>query len=117
MTPERRVRIAGGQTWRQEEARRRKRASLFSCLVLRLGRAFRRAKCGSSSADEARAVLVSAAGTVAGREEVQLVDHMVVTTREGLVDPGSLQDRQFERSFHERPAVPIVNEVHVGFAF
>jgi len=40
-------------------------------------------------ADEAEAVLVSAAGTVARSEEVQLVDHVVVATGEGFIDPGS----------------------------
>ena len=59
-------------------------------------------------ADEAEAVLVDAAGAVAGGEEVQLVDHVVVAAYEGLVDPCSLQDRQFGGSFQEPPALPVV---------
>jgi hypothetical protein len=45
------------------------------------------ARCCSLPADEAEAGLVDAAGTVAGGEEVQLVDHVVVAAYEGLVDP------------------------------
>ncbi len=63
------------------------------------------------AADEAEAVLVDAAGAVAGREEVQLVDHMVVAAYEGLIDPGSLQDRQFEGSFQEPPAVTVAHRL------
>jgi hypothetical protein len=48
---------------------------------------FRRARCCSLAADEAEAVLVDAAGAVAGGEEVQFVDHMVVAAYEGLIDP------------------------------
>ena len=47
----------------------------------------------------------SAAGAVAGGEEVQLVDHVVVAAYEGFIDPCPLQDRQFEGSFQE-PARP-----------
>src|SRR5215471_12765269 len=108
MTPEPRVRIAAGQAWRQEEARRN-RASLSWCRDW--GALFRRTRCYSSSADEAEAVLVCAARS----EEVQLVDHMVVTTGEGSIDPGPLEDRQFEGSFHELPALPVAHEIHVAF--
>jgi hypothetical protein len=65
---------------------------------------FRRARCCSLAADEAEAELVDAAGAVAGGEEVQPVDHVVVAAYEGLIDPCPLQDRQFERSFQEPPA-------------
>jgi hypothetical protein len=50
------------------------------------------------AADEAEAVLVDAAGAVAGCEEVQLVDHVVVAADEGLIDPWPLQDSKFEGS-------------------
>src|SRR6476661_4351298 len=65
-------------------------------------------------ADEAEAVLVDAAGAVAGREEVQLVDHMVVAAYEGLVDPCPLQDRQFEGSYEESPTLPVVHKIRVA---
>jgi hypothetical protein len=79
----------------QEEARRN-----GASLVPRVetGRAVRRARCCSWPADEAEAVLVNAAGPVARSEEVQFVDHVVVATGKGFIDPGSLQDRQFEGS-------------------
>jgi hypothetical protein len=44
-------------------------------------------RCCSLAADEAEAVLVEAAGAVAGGEEVQLVDHVVVAACERLIDP------------------------------
>src|SRR5215467_3854281 len=66
--------------------------------------------CCSWAADEAEAVLDDAAGAVAGGEEVQLVDHVVVAAYEGLIDPCRLQDRQFEGSFQEPPALPVVNK-------
>src|SRR5262249_6475413 len=59
-------------------------------------------------------VLVDAGGAVAGGEEVQLVDHVVVAAGEGLIDPGSLEDRQFERSFQEPPALPVGNKLRVA---
>jgi hypothetical protein len=59
------------------------------------------------AADEAEAVLVDAAGAVAGGEEVQLVDYVVVAAYEGLIDPRPLQDRQFEGSFQEPAALPV----------
>src|SRR6185437_15206331 len=68
----------------------------------------------SLPADEAEAVLVDATGAVAGREEVQLVDHMVVAAHEGLIDPCPLQDRQFEGSFQEPPALPVVHKIRVA---
>ena len=71
---------------------------------------FRRVRCCSLAADEAEAVLVDAAGAVAGGEEVQLVDHVVVAAFEGFIDPCPLQDRQFEGSFQEPPALPVVNK-------
>src|SRR6476646_8841760 len=74
----------------------------------------RRARCRSLTADEAEAVLVDAAGAVAGVEEVQLVDHVVVAAYEGLIDPCPLQDRQFEGSFQEPPALPVVNKMCVA---
>src|SRR6476646_8152308 len=72
----------------------------------------RRARSCSLTADEAEAVLVDAAGAVAGGEEVQPVDHVVVAAYEGLVDPCPLQDRQFEGSYQELPAVPVALKVH-----
>src|SRR6266480_6512339 len=74
---------------------------------------FRRVRCCSLAGDEAEAVLVEAAGAVAGGEEVQFVDHMVVAAYEGLIDPCPLQDRQFEGSFQEPPALPVVNKMCV----
>src|SRR5215472_17398590 len=74
----------------------------------------RRARCCSWAADEAEAVLVDAAGAVAGGEEVQLVDHVVVAACEGLIDPCPLQDRQFPGSFQEPPALPVVNPIYVA---
>ena len=65
------------------------RASLY----LRPDARFGLARCCSLAADEAEAVLVDAAGAVAGGEEVQLVDHVVVAAYEGLIDPCPLQDR------------------------
>src|SRR5207248_686946 len=56
------------------------------------------------------AVLVDAAGG----EEVQLVDHVVVAAYERLIDPCPLQDRQFEGSFQEPPALPVVNKIKVA---
>src|SRR5215470_14532809 len=82
------------------------RASLY----LRPDARFGLARCCSWVADEAEAVLVDAAGAVAGGEEVQLVDHVVVAACEGLIDPCRLQDRQFEGSFQEPPALPVVNK-------
>src|SRR5215471_21596595 len=82
------------------------RASLY----LRPDARFGLARCCSWAADEAEAVLVGAAGAVAGGEEVQLVDHVVVAACEGLIDPCPLQDRQFEGSFQEGPALPGVNK-------
>jgi hypothetical protein len=67
---------------------------------------FRRARCCSLPADEAEAVLVDAAGAVAGGEEVQLVDHVVVAAYEGLIDPCPFQDRQFKGSFQNLPPCP-----------
>src|SRR5215467_7372593 len=75
------------------------RASLY----LRPDARFGLARCCSWVADDAEAVLVDAAGAVAGGEEVQLVDHVVVAAC-------PLQDRQFERSFQESPALPVTNE-------
>src|SRR5262249_47230955 len=72
------------------------------------------ARCYSLAADEAEAVLVDAAGAVAGGKEVQLVDHVVVAAYEGLIDPCPLQDRQFEGSFQEPPALPVVNKICVA---
>src|SRR6185437_13681361 len=68
----------------------------------------------SLPADEAEAVLVDATGAVAGGEKVQLVDHVVVAAYEGLIDPCPLQDRQFEGSFQEPPALPVVNKICVA---
>src|SRR4029078_8771597 len=82
------------------------------CLVLRTGALVRCARhCCSLPADEAEAVFVNAAGAVAGREEVQLVDHMVVAAYEGLIDPDSSLDRQFEGSFQEPPAVTVAPKI------
>src|SRR5215475_3126859 len=67
------------------------------------------ARCCSSAPDEAEAVLVDAAGAVAGGEEMQPVEHAVVAACEGLIDPCPLQDLQIEGSFQELPAVPVVN--------
>ena len=39
------------------------------------------------------------------------VDHVVVATGNGFIDPSSLQDRQFEGSFQEPPALPVVHEI------
>src|SRR5215468_8584531 len=86
------------------------RASLY----VRPDARFGLARCCSLAADEAEAVLVEAAGAVAGGEEVQLVDHVVVAACEGLIDPCPLQDRQFEGSFQEPPALPVVNKICVA---
>src|SRR5262245_33440855 len=75
----------------------------------RLERAFRCATCCSWAADEAEAILVNAAGAVAGGEEVQPVDHVVVAAYEGLIDPCPLQNRQLPGSFHDIPALPVVH--------
>src|SRR5215813_5917038 len=82
------------------------RASLY----LKPDARFGLARCCSSAADEAEAVLVD----VAGGEEVQLVDHVVVAACEGLIDPCPLQDRQFEGSFQELPTVPVVNKNEIA---
>src|SRR5215471_19912849 len=79
-------------------------------LYLRPDTRFGLARCCSWAADEAEAVLVDAAGG----EEVQLVDHVVVAACEGLIDPCPLQDRQFEGSFQEPPAVPVANKMYVA---
>src|SRR6185295_236093 len=84
------------------------------CSSLRLGALFRRARCCSLPADEAEAVLIYAAGTVPRSEEVQLVDHVVVATRKGFIDPGSLQDRELEGSFQEPPALPVIHKIRVA---
>src|SRR5262249_52852853 len=81
-----------------------------ACLYLRPDARFGLARCCSLAADEAEAVLDDAAGAVAGGEEVQLVDHVVVAACEGLIDPCPLKDRQFEGSFQELPTVPVVNK-------
>src|SRR5215471_16703505 len=86
------------------------RASLYFRPDARFGLA----RCYSLAADEAEAVLVDAAGAVAGGKEVQLVDHVVVAAYEGLIDPCPLQDRQFEGSFQEPPALPVVNKICVA---
>src|SRR6478672_2130718 len=79
------------------------------------GELFRCARCCCSlPVDEAEAVLVDAARTVARREEVQLVDHMVVAAYEGLIDPCPLQDRQFEGSFQEPPTLPVAHKIRVA---
>src|SRR5262245_39137183 len=86
------------------------RAPLYS----RPGARFRRARCCSWAADEAEAVLVDAAGAVAGGEEVQLVDHVVVAAYEGFIDACPLQDRQLPGSFQELPALPVVHRSQVA---
>src|SRR5205807_6621862 len=85
---------------------RRRPAGSGASLYLRPDARFRRARCCSLAADEAEAVLVDAAGG----EEMQLVDHVVVAAYEGLIDPCPLQDRQFEGSFQEPPALPVVKK-------
>src|SRR5258705_12213461 len=60
----------------------------------------------SRMADEAEAVLIDAARG----QEVQFVDHVVVTTDKPSVYPRRLQDRQFEGSFEELPTSTVVNE-------
>src|SRR5262245_30290441 len=47
-------------------------------------------------------------------KKVQLDDHVVVAACEGLIDPCPLQDRQFEGSFQEPPALPVVNKIYVA---
>src|SRR4051794_1769595 len=49
------------------------------------------------TADDAEAVLIDAAGTIAGREEMELVDHMVVAAHERSNSPGCLRYRQIQR--------------------
>src|SRR6476660_5504377 len=61
-------------------------------------------------ADEAEAVLID----TARGQEVQLVDHVIVTTDESSVDPRRLQDRQFEGSLEELPTGAVVNENEVA---
>src|SRR4029078_5093619 len=54
--------------------------------------------------DEAEAVLLEPPGAVPRREEVQLVDHVVVATDERPIDPRRLNDVQLECAFHELAA-------------
>ena len=61
-------------------------------------------------ADKAEAVFLDAARAVPRSQEVQLVHHVVVATHEGTIDPGCLEDRQFERSFQEPSADPVVDK-------
>src|SRR5207247_1636916 len=44
------------------------------------------------TADKAEAVFVGAAGAVARSEEMQFIDHVVMTTYERPINPGPLQD-------------------------
>jgi hypothetical protein len=78
---------AGMSPERGEERTERSRVAGEFVLGNQPDARFRRARCCSLAADEAEAVLVDAAGAVAGGEEVQFVDHMVVAAYEGLIDP------------------------------
>jgi hypothetical protein len=45
---------------------------------------------------------------------MQLVHHVVMTTDKGSIDPGGLQDCQFERSLKELPTNAVVDKDEVA---
>ena len=45
---------------------------------------------------------------------MQLIHHVVTTTDKGTIDPGRLEDRQFERSFQELSTKPVVNKDEIA---
>ena len=62
--------------------------------------------CVLWAADEAEAVFVDAAGTIARSEKVQSVDHVVVAAHNGSIDPRPLNYVELEGSYQELPPAP-----------